>query len=53
MIAEALPGHIQGKAEKRPHGRLGFVILPLYRWGFDTWYIDLSVMPRRRKRRSK
>lgn len=50
-IAEALPGHIVGKPEKKPHGRVGFTINPLYRWGFDTWYIDLSVMPRRRKRK--
>lgn len=52
MVAEALPGVVHGKPEKRPHGRVGFVILPRYRWGFDTWYIDLSVMPRRRKRAS-
>jgi hypothetical protein len=50
MIAEALPGQIVGKPEKKPHGRIGFTIYPRYRWGFDTWYIDLSVMPRRRKR---
>lgn len=29
---------------------LGFVIYPRYHWGLDVWYIDLSVMPRRRKR---
>lgn len=27
------------------------VAVPAARWGFDTWYIDLSVMPRRRWRR--
>jgi hypothetical protein len=50
MIAEALPGHIVGQPENKPHGRIGFTIYPLYRWGFDTWYIDLSIMPRRRRR---
>ena len=49
-IAYALPGVVQGQAEKRPHGRLGWVICPRYRWGIDAWYIDISVMPRRRKR---
>jgi hypothetical protein len=50
LIAKALPGHIIGKPEKKPHGRIGFVIQPLTRHGFDVWYVDLSVMPRRRKR---
>lgn len=50
MIAEALPGVLHRVPEKKPHGRVGFLIYPRYRWGFDTWYIDLSVMPRRRKR---
>lgn len=50
MIAAALPGVIAGKPEHRPHGRIAFAIYPRYRWGFDTWYIDLSVMPRRRRR---
>jgi hypothetical protein len=49
-IARAIPGVVQGKGEKKPHGRVGFVILPDVRFGFDTWYIDLSVMPRRRRR---
>jgi hypothetical protein len=50
IIADAIPGVIQGKPEKKPHGRVGFVIAPRVCWGFDTWYIDLSVMPRRRSR---
>lgn len=50
-IAAALPGVIKGKAEPKPHGRVAFVIFPRVRYGFDTWYIDLSVMPRRRKRK--
>lgn len=49
-IAHALPGNVAGKGETKPHGRLGFVIYPRIRWGVDAWYIDLSVMPRRRKR---
>jgi hypothetical protein len=52
IIAEAIPGVIHGDAEKKPHGRLGFVIYPRWHYGFDHWYIDLSVMPRRRKRSS-
>lgn len=51
IIAAAIPGVIQGKPEKKPHGRVGFVIQPLTHYGFDHWYIDLSVMPRRRRRR--
>jgi hypothetical protein len=50
MIAEALPGVLHKKGVKKPHGRVGFTIYPRYRYGFDAWYIDLSVMPRRRKR---
>ena len=51
IIAAAIPGLLQGREpEKKPHGRLGWVILPRVCWGFDTWYIDLSVMPRRGKR---
>jgi hypothetical protein len=50
MIAEALPGVLATKRTAKPHGRIAFVIYPRYRWGFDSWYIDLSVMPRRRKR---
>lgn len=51
-IARALPGVLQStKPEKKPHGRVGFVIHPQFMWGFDHWYIDLSVMPRRRKRK--
>lgn len=49
-IARALPGVIKGPWEKKPHGRVAIVILPRIRYGFDTWYIDLSVMPRRRRR---
>ncbi|HEY6731952.1 MAG TPA: hypothetical protein VI039_13130 [Solirubrobacterales bacterium] len=52
-IARAIPGTISGKAEKKPHGRLGFVIQPKVHWGFDRWYIDLSVMPRRRRRNQR
>lgn len=51
-IARAIPGFIAGKPEKKPHGRVGFVIHPNSHWGFDRWYIDLSVMPRRRKRKT-
>jgi hypothetical protein len=49
-IASALPGALKGAPERKPHGRLGFIILPRWRYGFDSWYVDLSVMPRRRKR---
>lgn len=50
-IARAIPGVLQNRTpEKKPHGRVGFVIEPQFQWGFDSWYIDLSVMPRRRKR---
>lgn len=51
IIADAIPGLLQGPPEKKPHGRLGWTIVPRVRWGFDSWYIDLSVMPRRRKRK--
>jgi hypothetical protein len=50
IIADAIPGVLHVKGEKKPHGRIGFTILPRVRWGFDNWYIDLSVMPRRRRR---
>lgn len=50
MIAAAIPGVIQGKPTMKPHGRVGFMIYPRFRYGFDRWYIDLSVMPRRRRR---
>jgi hypothetical protein len=50
-IAEALPG-IYGAPEKKPHGRVGYVIVPLDRLGIDAWYIDLSIMPRRRRRKA-
>lgn len=52
MIADAIPGTVIGKPTKKPHGRVAFVIHPLspLQHGFDRWYIDLSVMPRRRKR---
>jgi hypothetical protein len=49
-IAHALPGNTHVKGEKKPHGRLGFTIIPRQLWGIDAWYIDLSVMPRRRRR---
>lgn len=49
-IAEALPGVLHRKSVKKPHGRLAFTIVPRYLWGFDTWYIDLSVMHRHRRR---
>ena len=50
IIADAIPGVLQGKPEKKPHGRIGFTIYPRWHYGFDRWYVDLSVMPRRRKR---
>ncbi len=50
MIARAIPAQIKGKPEQKPHGRIGFVLIPMWSRGFDTWYIDLSVMPRRRHR---
>lgn len=49
-IAFALPGVVVGGVTKKPHGRLAWLIYPRYRWGIDAWYIDISVMPRRRKR---
>lgn len=48
-ICYALPG-IYGPPNEKPHGRIGWVIQPTPQWGIDAWYIDLSVMPRRRKR---
>lgn len=51
-IAYAIPGVTHVKSEKKPHGRLGWTILPLYRWGIDSWYVDISVMPRRRRRKA-
>lgn len=50
MIAEALPGVLVGGWERKPHGRQGITIYPKWRWGFDSWYIDLSVMHRHRAR---
>lgn len=51
IVADAIPGVIQpGGFTKKPHGRLSCVIHPRWSFGFDKWYIDLSVMPRRRKR---
>lgn len=50
IIADAIPGVIQWPFEKKPHGRLGVVIYPRWVYGFDRWYVDLSIMPRRRKR---
>lgn len=53
IIADAIPGTIIGKSEKKPHGRIGFIIHPLasLQYGFDRWYIDLSIMPRKRSRK--
>jgi hypothetical protein len=48
-IASSIPGVLFGKPEKKPHGRTGFTIRPGGQYGFDRWYIDLSVMPRKRK----
>lgn len=50
LIADAIPGVIAGKPEKKPHGRVAFTIYPRWHYGFDRWYVDLSVMPRRRTR---
>lgn len=47
MIAAAIPGFIEkGSPEEMPHGRLSFTIRPNWHYGFDSWYIDLAVMPR-------
>lgn len=51
IIADAIPGVLHKKDVKKPHGRVGFTIYPRWLFGFDTWYVDLSVMPRRRKRK--
>lgn len=51
-IAKAIPGTLIQPVEAKPHGRLAWEIHPLridgQRWGygFDQWYVDLSVMPR-------
>ncbi len=50
-IARAIPGVLDKKGVKKPHGRVGFTIHPRFHYGFDRWYVDLSVMPRRRRRR--
>lgn len=50
-IACALPGVIVGKRTRKPHDRVAWTIYPCYLWGIDAWYIDLSIMPRRRRRR--
>jgi hypothetical protein len=50
IVAAAVPGVVHWPFEKMPHGRVSVVIYPRWRYGFDHWYIDLSVMPRRRKR---
>lgn len=50
-VATALPGVVHVRAKPKPHGRTSWTIIPRYRWGGDLWYIDLSVMPRRRKRK--
>jgi len=52
IIAASIPGHIESGPEKKPHGRIAYTIRPHFQWGFDRWYIDLSVMPRRRSRAS-
>jgi hypothetical protein len=48
MIAAAIPGTVVGEGMAKPHGRVAFTIQihPIYQYGFDRWYIDLSVMPR-------
>lgn len=46
IIAKAIPGEVVGEAEEKPYGRLAWTIYPKYAWGFDRWYVDLSVMPR-------
>jgi hypothetical protein len=52
-IAYALPGIVgHQEPERKPHGRLGWTIVPRYRWGIDAWYVDISVMPRRRRRKA-
>jgi hypothetical protein len=49
LIAAAIPGFIEkGSPEARPNGRLSFTIRPNWHYGFDHWWIDLSVMPRER-----
>lgn len=53
IIADALPGFIEVGPEIGPHGKTGFVIRPFVHFGFDNWYIDLSVVPRRRKQKGK
>lgn len=50
IIADAIPGVVHWPFEKMPHGRLAVVIYPRWVYGFDRWYVDLSIMPRRRKR---
>lgn len=49
-IAESLPGVVVGKPESRPHGRTGWTIYPRWAYGFDRWYLDISVMHRHRSR---
>jgi hypothetical protein len=46
LIAEAIPGNLAGAPEVKPYGRLAWTIYPKYAWGFDRWYVDLSVLPR-------
>jgi hypothetical protein len=50
IVADAIPGVLHGGGTPKPHGRVAYVIYPKWSWGFDTWYVDLSIMPRRRKR---
>ena len=32
--------------ERKPHGRMATSMYPRWAYGFDRWYVDLSVMPR-------
>lgn len=51
-ILEACAGtiytHLSGKKGEKPHGRLAYTITIL-----GDWFIDLSVIPPRRKRKEK
>lgn len=51
IVADAIPGVVHWPFEKKPHGRVAVVIYPRWAYGFDRWYIDLSIMPRKRKRK--
>lgn len=52
IVADAIPGVVKWPFEKKPHGRVAVVIYPRWAYGFDRWYIDLSIMPRKRKRKT-